>query len=201
VVSGFAAIERSASGQRPPFGFQINFGVAQMCCSAFSRDFFGWRSRLRMHELAGRGHSAIGNQKNVCAKPLHRRWRLWALDDRRGDLRCAAHGWRTLDPGGWPGPWREASGKAGVNGQGMRGLLALCCARESEARVWSRWPHRGRPTWWSVVRVPVSAHGADPVALAAGCQACRQVARLRCGPMWPLPQTGQSRSDLPVSRR
>jgi hypothetical protein len=56
-----------------------------MLRATLSRDFFGWRSRLLTREQAGRGQSAIGNQKNVCAKPLRRRWRLWALNDRRGD--------------------------------------------------------------------------------------------------------------------
>ena len=55
-------------------------------------------------EQAGRGQPAIGNQKNVCAKPLRRRWRLWALNDRRGDLRYPARGHRRPEAGGLTEP-------------------------------------------------------------------------------------------------
>jgi hypothetical protein len=36
VLSGFTAIRGSTGGQRSRFGFQINFGVVQMCCSTFA---------------------------------------------------------------------------------------------------------------------------------------------------------------------
>jgi hypothetical protein len=79
----------------------------------------GDRGYGRVNRPVG-GQSAIGNQKNVCAKPFHRRWRLWALNDRRGDSGCAAHVWRTPNQTVWPGPSREDSGSAGVDEQGIR---------------------------------------------------------------------------------
>lgn len=152
----------------------------------YSRDFFGWRSRLLTDEQASRGQPAIGNQKNVCAKSLRRRRRLWALNDRRGDLCCPAHGWRTPQPGGWPGQSREDSGNAGVNGQGMRNFATLHCAWESDARVRSRWSHRERPTWRRTMQMRVSPHGSAQEEPAAGCLAHR----LRCEPCGPCRTRG-----------
>jgi hypothetical protein len=103
-------------------------GFANILSFRYCRDFFGWRSRLLTREQAGRGQSAIGDQKNVCAKPLRWRWRLWALNDRRVDSRCPAHVWRTPEPGGLTEPvarrQRECEGQR-TDSAGFRGIVMV----------------------------------------------------------------------------
>jgi len=89
--------------------------------SELGRGFIEWRSRPLTRKQAGWGQSAIGNQKNVCAKPLRRRSLLWALNERPGDSQDLAGGHCTMEPGDPTEPvarrQREYAGQRAGNAQ------------------------------------------------------------------------------------
>ena len=124
-------------------------------------------------------------KKMFVLTPFHRRWRLWALNDRRGnsDTRRMSGARRTGRSE--QGPSREDSGSAGVDEQGIRRFAAVRCAadrKHESGRV-------GPMGMASVVEDGVGAVRATwSVRGSARADARSTPPSMRT--MWPLPHIG-----------